>query len=107
MRYERRRRGYPQMGPRVAALSRTVQFKFAIAQAAYFNLATGKFSFADNAKTLVIERGPFSEAIFGTQHREPIIEFKMCNHDAKLSAVCSLHRNTQSGRWLIRWMVAS
>lgn len=53
------------MWPRVAFLRRAVQFKFAIAQAADFNLAAGEFSFADNAKTLVIERGPFSEAIFG------------------------------------------
>src|SRR5262249_47773398 len=96
---ERRRRGYPQMRPRVAALSRTVQFKFAMAQASYFNLATGKFSFADNAKALVIERGPFSEPIFGTQHREPIIEFKMRNH--KQRAVCSLLRRAQSGQWMV------
>jgi hypothetical protein len=76
-----------------------VQFKFAIAQAADFNLAAGKFSFADNAKTLVIERGPFSEAIFGTQHREPIIEVKMRNHDAKQSALCIDSRNRDAG-WL-------
>ena len=75
------------MRPRIAAIRRTVQFIFVSAQAADFHLAAGKFSFADNAKTLFIERSPFSEAIFGTQHREPIIEFKMCNHNAKSSVL--------------------
>jgi hypothetical protein len=54
------------MRPRIAVLRRTAQFKFALAQAADFHLSAGKFSFADNAKTLVIERDPFSQLIFGT-----------------------------------------
>jgi hypothetical protein len=80
------------MRPRVAALRRTAQFKFATAQAMDFHLAPGKFSFADNAETLVIERSPFSEPIFGTQHREPIINFKMRNHNAKSSLLFASKR---------------
>jgi hypothetical protein len=60
-----------------------VQFISAIARAADFHLKAVEFSLADNAKTLVLERSPFSKSIFSTQNREPIIEFKMCNHNAE------------------------
>jgi len=72
-----------------------VQFVFAIAKAADFHLAAIKFSFADNAKTLVVERAPGSKSIFGAQDREAIIEFKMAGHNAK--AVCSLLRKRTIG----------
>jgi len=72
-----------------------MQLILAIAYAADFHLAAVKFSFADNAKTLVVERAPASESIFGAQDREAIIEFKMGGHDAK--AVCSLHRKRTIG----------
>jgi hypothetical protein len=68
------------MWPRIAALGRTAQFIFAIAQAADFHLAAVKFSFADNAKTLVVEGSPSSKSIFNTQDREPIIELNMSAH---------------------------
>jgi hypothetical protein len=87
------------MGPRTAAFGRTVQFIFVIALAADLHLTAVKFSLADDAKTLVIERSPVSKSIFSTQHREPIVEFEMGNHNAQ--AVCSLHRQAQSGRWMI------
>jgi hypothetical protein len=72
-----------------------VQPILAIAQMADFHLAAVQFSFADNANTLVIERLPASESIFGAQDREAIIEFEMSDHNAK--AVCSLHRKHNRG----------
>jgi hypothetical protein len=71
------------MWPRIAAFGWTVQFIFTVAQAADFHLTAVKFSLADYAKSLVIERSPVSKSIFNTQHREAIIEFKMGNHSAK------------------------
>jgi hypothetical protein len=87
------------MWPRIAVFGRTVQFIFTIAQAVDFHLTSAKFSLADNAKTLVIERSPVPKLIFSTQHREPIVEFEMDSHSAK--EVCSSHRRAQSGRWMI------
>ena len=72
-----------------------MQLILAIARASDFYLTAVKFSFADNAKTLVIERLPASESIFGAQDREAIIEFEMSDHNAK--AVCSLHRKHNRG----------
>ena len=71
------------MWPRTAAFGRAVQFMFTIAHAADFDLTAAKFSLADNAKTLVIERSPVSKSIFSAQHREPIVEFEMGDHNAK------------------------
>jgi hypothetical protein len=59
-----------------------------IACAADLHLAAVKFSFADNAKTLVVERAPGSKSIFGAQDREAIIEFEMRDHNAKQSGHC-------------------
>jgi hypothetical protein len=73
-----------------------VQLILVIAYAADFHLTAVKFSFADNAKTLVIERAPRSKSIFGAQDPEAIVEFKMRDHNAK--AVCSLHRKHNRGR---------
>jgi len=56
-----------------------------IAQAADFYLAAVKFSFADDTKTLVVQRSPTSKSIFGTQDREAIIESDMGDHNAKSS----------------------
>ena len=71
------------MRSRIAAFSWTVQLILAIARAADFYLASVKFSFADNAKTLVVERGPGSKSIFDAQDREAIVEFEMRVHNAK------------------------
>ncbi|PYI59943.1 MAG: hypothetical protein DMC59_04535 [Verrucomicrobia bacterium] len=76
-----------------------MQLILAIARAADFYLTAVKFSFADNAKTLVVERGPGSKSIFGAQDREAIVEFEMRVHNAK--AFWPSHRNAQSGRWMI------
>jgi hypothetical protein len=46
---------------------------FPIAQTADFHLPSVKFSFANNANTLVIERDPVSDSIFSAQHRKPIV----------------------------------
>jgi hypothetical protein len=80
-----------------------VQLIFATACAADFHLAAPKSSFADNAKTLVVERAPGSKSIFSAQDREAIVEFEMRVHNAK--AFWPSHRNAQSGRWMIRWMI--
>ena len=80
---------------RIAAFSWTVQLILAIARASDFHLAAVKFSFADNAKTLVVERAPGSKSIFGAQDREALMEFEMGGHNAK--AVCSLHRKRTIG----------
>ena len=72
-----------------------MQLILAIAYAADFHLAAVKFSFADNAKTLIIERSPVSKSIFGAQDRQAIVEFEMGVHNAK--AVCSLHRKRTIG----------
>ena len=68
---------------RIAAFSWTMQLILAIARATNFHLASVKFSFADNAKTLVVERGPGSKSIFGAQDREAIVEFEMRVHNPK------------------------
>jgi hypothetical protein len=64
----------------------------AIAQAADFHLAAVKFSFADNAKTLVVERAPVSKSIFNTQDRQAIVEFEMRYHNAKSSLLITSKR---------------
>jgi hypothetical protein len=64
----------------------------AIAQAADFHLAAVKFSFADDTKTLVVERSPGSKSIFDAQDRETLVEFEMCDHDAKSSLLIASKR---------------
>jgi hypothetical protein len=64
----------------IAALSWTLQLILTITRAVDFHLAAVKFSFADNAKTLVVERFPGSESIFSAQDREALIKFHMHNH---------------------------
>jgi len=64
----------------------------AIACAADFYLTAVKFSFADNANTLVIERLPVSESILNTQDRQTIIEFEMRYHNAKSSLLIASKR---------------
>jgi hypothetical protein len=80
-------------------LRRTIQFIFAIAEAANFHLPALKFSLAQNAKTFVVERHPVSTPIFGAQNQNPMIEIKMGGHVHR--AVCSVRRKAQSGRRLI------
>lgn len=72
-----------------------MQLILAIACAADFHLAAVKFSFADNAKTLVIERAPGSKSIFSAQDREAIVEFEMCNHDAKTSVLIGIEAHNR------------
>ena len=74
-----------------------MQFIFAIAQAADFHLATVKFSFADDANTLVVERTPGSKSIFDAQDREALVEFEMCDHTAEQSAHCFDTHNRGAG----------
>jgi len=77
---------------RIAAFSWTVQLILAIARATNFHLASVKFSFADNAKALVFERGPGSKSISGAQDREAIVEFEMCDHNVKSSLLVASKR---------------
>ena len=67
-----------------------MQLTFAIACASDFHLASVKFSFADNAQTLVVERRPGSKSIFSAQDREAIVEFEMRVHNARPSLVIAL-----------------
>ena len=76
-----------------------MQLIFTIGKAPDFDLTSVELSLAKDTKALIIERIPAPESILGTQDREAIVEFEMGGHSAK--AVCSLHRNTQSGRWMI------
>jgi hypothetical protein len=69
-----------------------MQFILAIAQSMDFYLTAVEFSFADNANTLVIQRVPFPESIFGAQDREAIIEFEMSVHNAKSSLLIASKR---------------
>jgi hypothetical protein len=69
-----------------------VQLILAIARAANFHLAAVKFSLADNAKTLVVERSPLSESIFLAQDRKPIVEFNIGDHNAKSSLLIASKR---------------
>ncbi|HVD95092.1 MAG TPA: hypothetical protein VNE84_03010 [Candidatus Limnocylindria bacterium] len=82
----------PQMRRGIAVFRRAVQLIFAIAQAVDFHLAAVKFSLADNAKTLVVERSPFPQSILSTQSREPIVEFEMGDHDAESSLLTASRR---------------
>ena len=62
-----------------------MQLILASARASDFHLTAVKFSFADNAKTLVVERVPGSKSIFSAQDREAIIEVEMGGHNVKRS----------------------
>jgi hypothetical protein len=64
-----------------------------------FNLPAFEFSLADTANSLIIERFPSPESISCAQDRQPIVECDVRDHNRK--APCSLHRNKQSGRWMI------
>jgi hypothetical protein len=77
-----------------------VQFILAIAQAADFHLAAVKFSFADDAKALVVERSPGSQSIFGAQDREAIIEFEMRDHKYKQQSAHCIKTHNRDAGWL-------
>src|SRR5438445_13547344 len=82
----------PQVRPRIAAFGRTAQFISAIAQAADFHLAAVKFSLAENAKPLVVERGPVSKSISSTKHLAPVGEYVIGDHNSKTSLlIASMH----------------
>ena len=73
-----------------------MQFIFAVSHAADFHLTAVEFSLADNAKTLVLERSPFSKSIFSTQYQEPIVEFKMYNHNAEGSLLIGIDEHNRA-----------
>ena len=100
MRHQRRCLIDPQVRPRIAAVSWTVQLILAIARAADFHLATVKFFLADNAKTLVVERPPGSKSIFGAQDRQAIVEFEMSDHDEKSSLLIAIEAHNRAAGWL-------
>jgi hypothetical protein len=64
------------------------------------DLPAFEFSLADTANPLIVERIPSAESISHAQYRQPIVECDVRNHNRK--APCSLQRNKQSGRWMIR-----
>jgi hypothetical protein len=64
------------------------------------DLSAFEFSLADTANPLIVERIPSPESISRAQYRQPIVECDVRDHNRK--APCSLHRNKQSGRWMIR-----
>jgi hypothetical protein len=63
------------------------------------DLPAFEFSLADTTNPLIVERIPSPESIFRAQYRQPIVECDVRDHNRK--APCSLHRNKQSGRWMI------
>jgi len=64
------------------------------------DLPAFEFSLAHTTNPLIVERIPFPESISRAQYRQPIVECDMNNHNRK--TLCSLRRNRQSGRWMIR-----
>jgi len=76
-----------------------MQLISAISEAADRHLPAVELFFAKNTRTPIIERRPGSKSIFRAQDRQSVVEADMNIHSAK--AVCSLHRNKQSGRWMI------
>jgi hypothetical protein len=79
----------------------TTQPEFSSGQTANVHLPALKFSPAENADPLVVERIPTPERITYAQDRESIIKIDMSDHMQR--AVCSSHRKTQSERRLIVW----
>jgi hypothetical protein len=63
------------------------------------NLPAFKFSPANPAEPVIVERIPIRESIARAQDRQSIVEFDIRCHSAK--ALCALHRNKQSGRWMV------
>ena len=62
-----------------------MQLILAIARPPDLHLASVKFSFADDTKTLVVERSPGSKSIFEAQDPEALVEFRMGDHSANSS----------------------
>jgi hypothetical protein len=63
------------------------------------DLPAFEFSLADIANPLIIERFPSPESISCAQDRQSIVECDVRDHNRKTP--CPLHRNKQSGRWMI------
>jgi len=72
----------------------------AAAETPDLNLPAFEFSLTDTANPLIVERIPIPESISRAQYRQPIVECDVRDHNRKTS--CSLRRNKQSGRWMIR-----
>jgi hypothetical protein len=89
------------MWRRQASQCGTTQLGFTPGQTTNVYLPPLKFSPAERAHPLVVERLPASERIARTQDREPIIESNMSDHMQR--ALCPLHQGAQSERGLIVW----
>jgi hypothetical protein len=63
------------------------------------DLPAFEFSLADIANPLIVERIPSPESISRAQYRQSIVKCDVRDHNRK--APCPLHRNKQSGRWMI------
>jgi hypothetical protein len=63
------------------------------------NLPAFEFSLANTANPPIVERIPSPESICRAQYRQPIVECDVRDHNRKTP--CPLHRNKQSGRWMI------
>jgi hypothetical protein len=63
------------------------------------NLPAFECSLANAANPLIVERIPSPESICRAQYRQPIVECDVRDHNRKTP--CPLHRNKQSGRWMI------
>jgi hypothetical protein len=72
----------------------------AVSETPDLDLSAFEFSLADTADPLVVERLPSPQSISRAQYRQPIVERNVRDHNRK--APCSLQRNKQSGRWMIR-----
>jgi hypothetical protein len=64
------------------------------------DLPAFEFSLATTANPLIVERIPSPESISRPQYRQLIVECDVRDHNRK--APWSLHRNKQSGRWMIK-----
>jgi hypothetical protein len=64
----------------LAAIRRAMNPIFTVPVVCYFDLASGKCSFAQDTNPLVVQRAPVSEGILVAQNRQPIFEMEMCFH---------------------------
>jgi hypothetical protein len=73
----------PLMRSRRATKCGTVQFTSSTGETLDLNLSAFKFSLANTANPLVIDRVPSPETIARTQNRQSIIKFDVSNHSPK------------------------
>jgi hypothetical protein len=99
LRNDRRSRIKPLMRPRWASQGRAMKRVSATGGPPDLNLSAFKFSVADTANPLIIERIPFPKWILHPQDRQSIIEFDMSNHG--VTRFCASCSNKQSGPRMI------